>query len=406
MTAFARARSSATRRDRPAAPAGRAAARPRLERARDPRARRPPPRRRRLRRGAGADRRGRRLRLVRQPRHRPSRRGVARARPWTGSAAGSTTSRPPGGRSSWSGSAAAPRSPAGCCSTTRPGTPAPRSCYGTLPFDAGVPVDAGRLAGVPVVRRPGRRTTPVIPRELLDRTWAYLLAESGAPAVSPPRPRRARHHRGRRGRPAGWLRYRLHFLTHRTAPAAGPGTDVAGRRCPTGRLPVDGCTARRHPGTSRSNSVSDNAPPSCRSGCSHRFARCPGVGAAGPHLRARSAGLHPRRARRSPTTPSSCRRRRVRPPAPRPTTARCTSPCPPPLPPTSSPAAGAGCTCGPAPALSPGFVMVYGPRDDAELATVQRHRGRQPRLRHRDYLGRGRRPAVAIGPASAGKPPP
>ena len=55
--------------------------------------------------------------------------------------------------------------------------------YGTLPFDAGVPVDAGRLAGLPVLVAQGDDDT-VIPRELLDRTWHYLLEESGAPTVA------------------------------------------------------------------------------------------------------------------------------------------------------------------------------------------------------------------------------
>ncbi len=51
--------------------------------------------------------------------------------------------------------------------------------YGTLPFDAGVPTTAGRLAGVPTFVAQGEHDT-VIPRELLDRTWTYLRNESGA----------------------------------------------------------------------------------------------------------------------------------------------------------------------------------------------------------------------------------
>jgi phospholipase/carboxylesterase len=52
--------------------------------------------------------------------------------------------------------------------------------YGTLPFDAGVPVTPSRLAGVPAFVAQGD-ADKVIPRELLDRTWTYLLTESGAP---------------------------------------------------------------------------------------------------------------------------------------------------------------------------------------------------------------------------------
>lgn len=51
--------------------------------------------------------------------------------------------------------------------------------YGTLPFDAGVPVTAHRLAGLPVMVAHGD-ADHVIPRELLDRTWAYLHDEAGS----------------------------------------------------------------------------------------------------------------------------------------------------------------------------------------------------------------------------------
>ncbi len=53
--------------------------------------------------------------------------------------------------------------------------------YGTLPFEAGVPVTPARLAGLPVFVAQGEADT-VIPRELLDRTWTYLRGESGAVA--------------------------------------------------------------------------------------------------------------------------------------------------------------------------------------------------------------------------------
>jgi phospholipase/carboxylesterase len=49
--------------------------------------------------------------------------------------------------------------------------------YGTLPFDAGVPVTPGRLDSVPVFVAQGDQDT-VIPRELLDRTWTYLHGDS------------------------------------------------------------------------------------------------------------------------------------------------------------------------------------------------------------------------------------
>jgi phospholipase/carboxylesterase len=53
--------------------------------------------------------------------------------------------------------------------------------FGTLPFDAGVPTDPGRLTGLPVLVAQGDQDS-VIPRELLDRTWAYVTGPSGAVA--------------------------------------------------------------------------------------------------------------------------------------------------------------------------------------------------------------------------------
>lgn len=51
--------------------------------------------------------------------------------------------------------------------------------YGTMPFSAGLPVEGGQLAGLSVFVGQGLADM-VIPRELLDRTWAYLTEESGA----------------------------------------------------------------------------------------------------------------------------------------------------------------------------------------------------------------------------------
>jgi phospholipase/carboxylesterase len=51
--------------------------------------------------------------------------------------------------------------------------------YGTLPFDAGVPTTRDRLGGARVLVIHGDQDT-VIPRELLDRTWAYLEADAGS----------------------------------------------------------------------------------------------------------------------------------------------------------------------------------------------------------------------------------
>jgi phospholipase/carboxylesterase len=51
--------------------------------------------------------------------------------------------------------------------------------YATLPFDAGVPTTADRLAGMPVFVAHGD-ADDVIPRDLLERTWTYLSDEAGS----------------------------------------------------------------------------------------------------------------------------------------------------------------------------------------------------------------------------------
>jgi phospholipase/carboxylesterase len=55
--------------------------------------------------------------------------------------------------------------------------------YGTVPFDAGVPVEPARLRGVRVLVAQGDQDT-VIPRDLLDRTWSYLTGDAGAETVA------------------------------------------------------------------------------------------------------------------------------------------------------------------------------------------------------------------------------
>ncbi len=51
--------------------------------------------------------------------------------------------------------------------------------FGTLPFDAGVPMTPHRLDGAPVLVIHGDQDT-VIPRELLDRTWSYLEGDAAS----------------------------------------------------------------------------------------------------------------------------------------------------------------------------------------------------------------------------------
>ncbi len=51
--------------------------------------------------------------------------------------------------------------------------------YGTIPFDAGVPTTAQRLAGLAVLHAQGI-DDPVMPADLMRATWDYLHESSGA----------------------------------------------------------------------------------------------------------------------------------------------------------------------------------------------------------------------------------
>ena len=97
--------------------------------------------------------------------------------------------------------------------------------YGTLPFDAGLLTGPGRLANLPVFVAQGDGDH-VIPRELLDRTWDYLLSESGAPSVVQRQPGGHQlsgstvHHLGE------WIAHRLAFIDRHGAAPAGPRAQV------------------------------------------------------------------------------------------------------------------------------------------------------------------------------------
>jgi phospholipase/carboxylesterase len=86
--------------------------------------------------------------------------------------------------------------------------------YGTLPFDAGIPVLPARLQGVPVFVAQGDADT-VIPRELLDRTWAYLLGDSGARASARRDPGGHAITADTVAELGGWIAERLRFLSLR-----------------------------------------------------------------------------------------------------------------------------------------------------------------------------------------------
>ncbi len=108
--------------------------------------------------------------------------------------------------------------------------------YGTLPFEAGVPVTPARLAGLPVFVAQGDQDR-IIPPELLERTWRYLLSDSAAAAYARRDP--GGHHISGRtlGELGGWIHERFAFLTR---PGAHDRTanSIHWSALPQGHLPL------------------------------------------------------------------------------------------------------------------------------------------------------------------------
>lgn len=155
--------------------------------------------------------------------------------------------------------------------------------YGTMPFDAGLAVDTGRLANLPMFVAQGE-ADQVIPRDLLDRTWDYLLKESGAPTVAR---RDAGGHRitaATLHRLSSWLADRVRFLAaHEPAPTGVPG-DVAWPLLPGAALPH-----RTGPRPEVSWSIpqqqqSQNAPAELQEQLFERVSSLKGVSTSGSHI--------------------------------------------------------------------------------------------------------------------------
>lgn len=242
--------------------------------------------------------------------------------------------------------------------------------YGTLPFDTGLDTDTGRLANLPVFVAQGDGDH-VIPRELLDRTWDYLLAESGAPTIAQRQPgghqltAETVHELG------DWIAHRLSFVGRRAATPAGPRAGATWATLDGGELPT-----RRGPRPDVSWTIpqqqqTQNAPPDLQERLLEEVRQLSGVavgpshisvpGARGFTLREGSADeqafLVPQFAEFAHLHPSYDGSLHVV------------------LPPELAadvstkgwgrPHMWAGTR------LSPGFMLVYGPRDEDELATVR-----------------------------------
>jgi len=155
--------------------------------------------------------------------------------------------------------------------------------YGTMPFEAGLATDAGRLANLPVFVAQGDGDH-VIPRELLDRTWTYLLSESGAPTVAQRQPgghqltAETVHELG------GWIAHRLTFVTHQVATPAGAPGDVAWATLPGGVLPERGGARPEVTWTIPQQQQTQNAPAELQERLFDEIRQLPGVGVGPSHI--------------------------------------------------------------------------------------------------------------------------
>lgn len=108
--------------------------------------------------------------------------------------------------------------------------------YGTLPFDAGLTTAPGGLAHLPVFVAQGE-DDHVIPRELLDRTWDYLLSASGAPTVAHRQPGGHQLTSGTVHELGGWVAQRLGHVARHAATPAGPRPEATWPTLVDGVLP-------------------------------------------------------------------------------------------------------------------------------------------------------------------------
>jgi len=109
--------------------------------------------------------------------------------------------------------------------------------YGALPHDAGLPMTRGRLSGMPVFLAHGAddaRTPP----ELLTRSWEWLAKESGAPLWAEREPGGDQLAGKVVGDVGTWLGDRLDYLRAHGENPVPDEQDAAWPTLPDGRLPT------------------------------------------------------------------------------------------------------------------------------------------------------------------------
>lgn len=155
--------------------------------------------------------------------------------------------------------------------------------YGTLPFEAGVPTSPARLAHVPVFVAQGE-ADHVIPRELLDRTWQYVLEDSGAPTSARRSPGGHQLDGPTVQELAMWIAHRLNYVDHYGLVAQPTAPDPSWPTLPGGALP-----GRRGPRPSVSWSIpqqqeTQNSPREVHEALFAEISSLPGVDVGPSHI--------------------------------------------------------------------------------------------------------------------------
>lgn len=149
--------------------------------------------------------------------------------------------------------------------------------YGTLPFeDAGVRVEPGALTGLPVFVAQGDQDH-VIPRELLDRTWRHLVQDSGAAPWSRRDPGGHGLSQETAGELALWLADRLSWVAHHGTAPVGRADGVTWPTLPGGALPRRAGDRPEVHSRIPQSQVSDTSPPELQEALWARISALPGL---------------------------------------------------------------------------------------------------------------------------------
>jgi phospholipase/carboxylesterase len=148
--------------------------------------------------------------------------------------------------------------------------------YGALPFDAGLPLTRGRLFGLPVFLAHGIHDM-VVPVDLQRRTWDYLVRESGSPLWAQREPGGHELSAKTVSGLAGWIEARLGFLQQGTPVGVVPAEQACWPTLPDRRLPARRGEPPEVSVTTPQQQQTQNAPPELQEALFSRIMQVDGV---------------------------------------------------------------------------------------------------------------------------------